>query len=218
MWSIIRPMLPMILILAVPIIPFLLFGEAMETWLKSWEEQPPPVSILFAAVVGLLSTDIFLPIPSSVVSTFAGPRLGIWGATAASWLGMSLGAIFGFALAKQFGSRFASWFSRPQDLERAQELTTRLGPAVLAIGRGVPVIAEATVLWMGLHQLSWKRFLPPVLGANLFLSFVYASLGIYAEQIAGLPLALALAIAIPVVCAFFFQHWSQPPSRGETTK
>lgn len=209
MWSLIRPMLPMIIILAVPIIPFLLFGEAMESWLQSWKENPPAPSVIFAAVVGLLSTDIFLPVPSSVVSSVAGPRLGIAAATAASWLGMSIGAIAGFALAKQFGPRFAHWFSRPEDLARAKDLADRLGPAVLAIGRGVPVVAEATVLWMGLHQLSWRRFLPPVLLANLFLSFAYAVLGTAAESFAGLPLVLALAIAVPVLFAVLFQRWSR---------
>ena len=211
MGNLIRPMLPMIIILAVPIIPFLIFGEALEIWLKGWEEDPPAPSVIFAAVVGLLSTDIFLPIPSSVVSSVAGPRLGIFAAMVASWLGMSLGAVTGFALAKNFGPRFAHWFSRPEDLAQAQVLADRLGPAVLAVGRGVPVVAEATVLWMGLHQLSWRRFLPPVLLSNLFLSLAYAVLGTAAEKIAGLPLVLALAIAVPVLFAWLFQHWSRKP-------
>src|SRR4051812_31397804 len=136
MWSLIRPMLPMIVILAVPIIPFLLFGSAMEAWLDQWKEHPPPPLWIAAAVVGLLSTDIFLPVPSSIVSSVAGPQLGIPLATAASWLGMTIGAVAGFALAKTFGQAFSRWFSRPEDLGRASDLANRFGPAVLAIGRG----------------------------------------------------------------------------------
>ncbi len=210
MWSLIRPMLPMVVILAVPIVPFVLFGSAIEAWLKPWEEHPPAPIWIAVAVVGLLSTDIFLPVPSSVVSTLAGPQLGILGGTAASWLGMTLGAVGGFALARQFGPAFARWFSRSEDLQRASDLRERFGPAILAIGRGVPVVAEATVLWMGIHQLPWRKFLPPVLLSNLVLAFAYSVLGTAADQVAGLPLMLALAIAVPVVLAYLLKWWSTP--------
>ena len=102
MRELLRPMLPMIVVLAVPIVPFLIFGqERMERALNEWREHPPPPMIVAGAVVGLLATDIFLPIPSSLVSTLAGWQLGAVGGTAASWIGMSLGAAIGFALARQ---------------------------------------------------------------------------------------------------------------------
>ena len=198
----------MIVILAVPIIPFLLFGSAMEAWLKEWEEHPPPPLVIATAVVGLLSTDIFLPVPSSVVSSVAGPQLGIPLATAASWLGMTIGAVAGFALARAFGPKFSGWFSHPDDLKRAHILAEQFGPAVLAIGRGVPVVAEATVLWMGMHGLPWRKFLWPVLLSNFVLSLIYATLGAAANEFAGLPLVIALAIAVPVLLAYLLKRWT----------
>ena len=35
MRELLRPMLPMIVVLAIPIVPFLLFGEQVEAWLRS---------------------------------------------------------------------------------------------------------------------------------------------------------------------------------------
>src|SRR5688572_5283038 len=110
-------MLLMCLILAVPIVPFLAFGGRAEEWVRAWTLDPPAAPITAAVVVGLLATDIFLPVPSSVISTAAGWRLGWLGGTAVSWAGMSAGAVIGFALARLWGYRFAAWFSRPQDLE-----------------------------------------------------------------------------------------------------
>jgi uncharacterized membrane protein YdjX (TVP38/TMEM64 family) len=208
--ELLRPMLPMIVVLAVPIVPFLIFGqEGVEAGLAHWREKPPPPAIVAGAVVGLLATDIFLPIPSSVVSTLAGWQLGAIGGAAASWVGMNLGAAIGFALARRFGQPLVAWLARADDLARTRLLAERFGPALLVLGRGVPVLAEATVLLVGMHGLSWRLFLPPVLLSNLGLALAYAVFGRIAEKHQWLPLALAVSIAIPVVLAAAFRTVSR---------
>lgn len=205
----------MIVVLAIPIVPFLLFGERVEPWLAAWRDDPPTRPVVAAAVVLLLATDVFLPIPSSVVSTLAGSQLGTWGGTVATWLGMSLGAVIGFAVARQFGPRMVGWLTRPDDLRRTATLVDRFGPLLLVFGRGVPVLAEATVLLFGMHGLSWRRFLPPVLLANLGLALAYSLFGELAERYHSLPLALAVAIALPVLMVAAFRVWTRP---AETAK
>jgi uncharacterized membrane protein YdjX (TVP38/TMEM64 family) len=200
-------MLPMIVVLAVPIVPFVIFGQArVEAELETWRRSPPPAAVVVAVVIALLATDIFLPVPSSAVSTLAGWQLGAFGGTAAAWLGMTLGAIIGFGLARQFGQPLVAWLTRRGDLERTRRLAERLGPALLVLGRGVPVLAEATVLLVGMHGMSWRRFLPPVLLSNLGLAIAYAAFGEVAARYEWLPLALAVSIALPVlmVAAFRF--------------
>jgi membrane protein DedA with SNARE-associated domain len=204
-------MLPMIVVLAVPIVPFLIFGqEGMERALEQWREHPPPPMIVATAVVGLLALDIFLPIPSSLVSTLAGWQLGAAGGTAASWVGMSLGAAIGFALARWLGQPAVMWLTRADDLARTRLLAERFGPALLVLGRGVPILAEATVLLLGMHGMSWRRFLPPVLLANLGLALAYAVFGQIAERYQWLPLALAIAIALPVLMIAAFRALARP--------
>ncbi len=208
MRDLLRPMLPMIVILAIPIVPFLLFGTQVEERVAAWKKHPPAAPAVAAVVIGLLATDIFLPIPSSVVSTLAGYQLGAMGGTAAAWAGMTLGAVIGFALARWLGPRFVAWMTRYSDLARTQALTDRFGPLILVLGRGVPVLAEATVLLMGMHRLSWRRFLPPVLLANFGLALAYAVFGEVAERNGLLPLALGVSIALPVVMVALFRTWS----------
>jgi uncharacterized membrane protein YdjX (TVP38/TMEM64 family) len=203
MWQLIRPMLPMVVILAIPIVPFLLFGEQLEASLQQWREHPPATHWVALAVIGLLASDIFLPVPSSVVCAIAGNQLGAISGTLVTWMGMNLGAILGFLLAKSCGPAVAGWFSRDSDLKRAGAMAERFGPPLLAIARGVPVLAEATVLWMGLHGLSWRAFLPPVILSNLVLALVYCLIGDYA----GLAIALAASVAIPVALAIAARRW-----------
>jgi uncharacterized membrane protein YdjX (TVP38/TMEM64 family) len=201
-------MLPMIVVLAVPIVPFLLFGQRVDAWLEHWRQQPPAWPLVAAVVIVLLATDVFLPIPSSLVSTLAGSQLGAIGGTAASWLGMSLGAILGFAVARQFGPSLVTWLTRPDDLQRTAALVRRLGPLLLVLGRGVPVLAEATVLLFGMHGLTWRRFLPPVLIANFALALAYSLFGEIAQQYDSLLMALAVAIALPVLMVAAFRAWT----------
>jgi len=201
-------MLPMIVVLAVPIVPFLLFGQRVDAWLEHWRQQPPAWPLVAAVVIVLLATDVFLPIPSSLVSTLAGSQLGAIGGTAASWVGMSSGAILGFAIARRFGPALVAWMTRADDLRRAAALIERWGPLLLVLGRGVPVLAEATVLLFGMHGLTWRRFLPPVLLANLGLALAYSLFGELAHQYHSLPLALGVAIALPVLMVVAFRAWT----------
>ncbi|MCA9120358.1 MAG: VTT domain-containing protein [Planctomycetaceae bacterium] len=197
----IRPMIVMSLILLVPIVPFLLFGANFEAWVVQWSKHPYSQPATALVIIGLLATDILLPTPSSMISTLGGWQLGIVGGTLASWIGMSLGAIIGFLLARRWGRPLALWLSSEEDLDRMHGLSQRFGPVVLVFGRGVPVLAEASVLLMGIHQLSWRRFLPAVLLSNLGIAFAYSAFGNYAEQNQWLPLALGVSIALPVLLA-----------------
>lgn len=191
----------MCVVLLVPVLPFLFFGGQVDQWLRGLADEPPAPAATFALIVALLSTDILLPIPSSVISTLSGWQLGWLLGTLATFIGMNLGAVIGFALARRYGHSFALWFSKGEDLQRMQQISEQYGPSVLVLTRALPVFAEASILIAGIHRLSWRRFLPAVLLSNLGISIAYAAFGDYAERHQWLPLALAVAIAVPVLVA-----------------
>ena len=188
-------------VLLIPIIPFLFFGQRLENWLQGMAEHPPSDLAVATWVIGLLSTDILLPIPSSVISTMSGWQLGWWRGTLATWTGMTIGAAVGFALARRWGHRIALWFSKPEDLVQARDLSNRFGPLILVITRGMPVFAEASVLMAGIHGLSWRKFFPAVVLSNLGIAVAYSVFGDYAEKNQWLPLALGIAVAVPILVA-----------------
>ncbi len=192
---------------AAPVVPFLLFGEAMEAWAREWAESEHGLAVTTFGIIALLAGDIFLPTPSSLITTLAGYQLGWFRGAIVSWVGMSLGAVIGFALARRFGRPLARWLSKDGDLEQMQALSDQTGPMLLVLTRAVPVLAEASVLLMGMHQLSWQRFLPPVLFANLVISFAYALFGEIAKQQSWFPLAVIVSIVIPVVTSIVFKRF-----------
>lgn len=197
----------MCVVLLVPVLPFLLFGDSFQGWLEHIQQDPPSPMATGALVVGLLSTDIFLPIPSSVVMTLAGGQLGRWLGTLTAWLGLSLGAAAGFALARRWGHRFARWFTKEDDLKRMASLNNRFGPLILMLTRAMPVFAEASVLIAGIHQLPWRRFLPAVLLSNLGIAIAYSVFGEYAARQNSMPLALGISILLPVLIAGIAQRF-----------
>jgi uncharacterized membrane protein YdjX (TVP38/TMEM64 family) len=86
-------------------------------------------------------------------------------------------------------------------------VSDRYGPFVLALTRAVPVFAEAGVLIVGVHHLPWRRFLPAVLLSNLGIALAYSAFGNYAEEHQWLPLALGVAIAVPILFAAAARRW-----------
>src|SRR3954454_934446 len=85
------------LMFALIIIPFLIFEkqfEALGTWLAEGHASGWASASIIAA---LLALDVFLPVPSSIVSTGAGVLLGFWRGAAVIWIGMTVGCAIGYA-------------------------------------------------------------------------------------------------------------------------
>jgi membrane protein DedA with SNARE-associated domain len=161
------------LALLAPIVPFLLFGGALESQVNQWLSPPPPDWQLALLTVALLATDILLPVPSSLIST----------------------------LAKTFGRAIAHRFCRPDDLVRLDRFGQIYGAWTVVATRALPVLAEAAVFVVGLTELSWRRFLPAMMLSNLGIALVYALLGHFARSQGALALALAASIALPLLAA-----------------
>lgn len=202
-----RPLLVITLVLAAPVVPFLLLGDRLEGWFAALFDPPPSTSVLWWMVAGVMASDVLLPVPSSMVSTFAGSQLGTVGGTSASWIGMTAGAMLAFGLARRFGRPLALRLVAAEDLVRLDRLALRLGPGLVAVTRAVPVLAEASVLLLGINQLPWRRFLPALLTSNLGIALAYAAFGELAGEHAWLPLALGISLAAPLALLAIARWW-----------
>jgi membrane protein DedA with SNARE-associated domain len=210
MKTMLRPLIPVVAVLAVPIIPFLFMGNLIEQWVSGLENS----RYLPWIVIALLSGDLILPIPSSVVTTYIGGQMDWITGTLVSWVGMSLAAVIGFTLARKYGPQFALRFSSAAQLDNAGNLAGRFGPIFLVLARGVPVVAEASILLMGIHRLSWRRFLIPVLLSNLGISLGYTLFGAVAQQHHWFPVALGVSICVPIGLTLIAQHVLQSKDKN----
>ena len=154
MRKLLRPLAILSLVLLVPALPFLGFGDRLDQMVEGWLDPPPPPSAIALMTVALLSSDILLPIPSSLVSTFAGSQLGILAATAAILAGDDAGARCWGSSWPEFGAEPWPFDSRRSTiLQRIDRLGQDYGVWMLIATRPLPLLAEAAVLLAGLSGI-----------------------------------------------------------------
>lgn len=202
----VKPLLLVALVLVLPLVLLALMGESYLPLIEQWRSTPPPSTTVFVMVTAILATDLFLPVPSGPISTLAGSQLGVVGGTLASTLGMTLGGVIAFALARLWGKPLAVRFSGPAHLATLEDAASRHGVWLVLLTRPLPVLAEAGVLLVGTLQMSWRNFLPTLLVSNALIGGTYAVLGHYASQHDWLIPALCAAIALPLAATYVVRH------------
>jgi len=186
------------LLLAFILLPFFLFGEYIETWTGAFLASASSRPLLVALVLGgLLATDIFLPVPSSVVSTAAGLLLGFAGGMLTSLFGMTISCMAGFWLGAKFGRPLASRMIGAGELRWLEEKSRRFGDWVIVVARPIPVLAEASVLFAGMSRMPVNRFVMLSTLSNLAISAVYAAIGAMSATVNSFLLAMAGSILVP---------------------
>lgn len=212
MKSAIRAALFLTVLFAIPIVPYLWLGESFEEGLLKSLREPSSSGVVIGWVIGLLAADMFLPVPSSAVITYSGGALGVLAGTVVSWIGLSIGALGGFGLARAFGETIARRFSESEDIERMSRFTQRHGATALVLTRALPILAEACVLMLGAGRLSWRQFLLPMLVSNLLLSLTYSACGAYFQGSNSFPIAVVASGAVPLIAALVIRRFWRPKS------
>lgn len=195
--------------LAIPIIPFLLWGHDLERAATAWEQTQASPWVMAIVLFLMLSLDVFLPVPSSLVNTLAGAKLGLFAGGAVCFAGLTVGAAFGFGLAKLAGPALQRRWMAEADVQNLQKFADNWGVVTLVVTRALPILAEAAVVLLGVQGLSWRKFWPPVLLSNAGISLAYAAFGQVAAQQEWLVVALAMSAGLPLLLTFWARRWLQ---------
>lgn len=204
------------ILLVVMILPFLLFAGRIETTVKYWVEKPLSPAAVWALVTGVLWADILLPTPSSIVSTFAGARLGWFQGFLASNAGMTLGAVTAFAVGRLAAAAGKSRLSQ-EELALGAAGVRRWGPWAIVISRGIPLVAEVVLLYTAAKRISFWPFFWSALLANSAISLGYAILGQWAADQEWLGVVLGASGVFPLLLGITVRRrLLAPPPQEET--
>lgn len=154
-----------------------------------------------AAVVGiaLLSADVVLPVPSSVVMFANGVLFG-WAAGALfSTLGGVSAALIGGWLGRRGEPVLARYLS-VQERERASRLISRWGSVAVIVTRPVPILAEATAIMAGASGLRWRSLAGAALLGSIPTATLYAVAGATAERWNSPLVVIGLTLAVAAAC------------------
>lgn len=183
--SVSRVLIAIILCLAVPIVPFVIIGELPgERWLSSQDDH----ALLFGLTgSGLLLSDVLLPIPSSIVGSLLGARLGMLGGFVTTFAGLTGGHVIGY------------WIGRLALKRLDADMPT--APTLLAVflSRPVPVLAEAVTFAAGATAAPFLPFLSLVVAGNVLYAAVLAGNGAALLPDGFVGVGLVLPMALPVV-------------------
>ncbi len=185
-----------LMVLALILIPFFLWDSSLSGWADQLMRSTRSRLMVSGAVAGLLAADLFLPIPSSVVSTAAGALLGFPLGVASSFAGMSFGCLLGYLAGARAG---AARFLNPNEISRLEAASKRHGDWLLILFRAVPVLAEASVLFAGLSRMPFPRFLLLTSLSNLAICSVYSATGALAAKAEMFLAAFAGSVALPAL-------------------
>jgi uncharacterized membrane protein YdjX (TVP38/TMEM64 family) len=187
-----------IVLIALVLVPFFLFEDQFNAFAAHITDSGTALWLAGASIFALLTLDVLLPVPSSIVSTAAGVLLGFWKGAAIVWAGMTFACVLGYALGTR-ASGLARRFVGDEGLNRAAALVGRYGDWALLLCRPVPVLAEASVIFAGLVHAPFRRFAWLTAGANLGIALGYAAFGAFSMRVNSFLMAFIGALIIPGV-------------------
>jgi uncharacterized membrane protein YdjX (TVP38/TMEM64 family) len=187
-----------VVLIGIVLVPFFLFETEFNAFAARMTQGGAATWVASTSIFWLLALDVFLPVPSSIVSTAAGVLLGLWRGAAIVWAGMMVACLLGYGLGAR-ASGLARRFVGDAGLERADGLVRRYGPWTIVICRPVPVLAEASVIFAGLVRAPFARFLALTALSNLGIAVGYAAFGAFSMRVDSFLVAFVGALIIPGV-------------------
>ena len=196
-----RQWILLVVLLLLPAIALPFVGEHFDFYIRqmqdsSWANDPVVVS---TSIILILASDLLLPIPSSMVNTWAGGTLGVFLGSIVCWIGMSIGAWIGYLAGWYCGNAAVKRFTSDAEQEQTNRLILRSGIWALLGLRALPVLAEASVLIVGSYRMPSRKFWMVVAPANLVIAITYSVLGYFSRENEWFVIAIYLSIAIPVI-------------------
>lgn len=163
------------------LLSFLLFEQQILFWfteLGQMNTDNPYTLLAFALILVLiLALDVLLPVPSSMVGLAAVALLGPVMGSLVIFSGLTLGCILGYLLGAGYFNLISRVWISPAEKNKASKMKSNLGATALVLLRGVPVLAETSVLAAGMQAYPLRQFLLLTMLANCGLAVAYGYIG-----------------------------------------
>lgn len=183
-------------VFAAIIIPFLLFEAEINAWADAFATASDETRLTTGFLLFLtLAGDIVLPTPSSLLNTLCGILFGLTKGFLLAFMAMNVSCLAGFWLGRCCAPA-ARRLIGEKESAALDLFFTRYGAPVLVALRTVPVLAEASVLFAGLGQLSWRRAALCLIPGNAAVAFVYAWVGAMGKSAGSMLPAFGVSLAV----------------------
>lgn len=187
-----------LLMLALIVLPFVFYEDLFDRLATELLSGQRSLEV-FLATAFLLMADVFIPVPSSAVSVSPGMLLATPLAFLACFLGLSAGALLGYGFGYYFRRmHFERWY-RDDEFRTLSMHLSRYGLFVLLICRGIPILAELSVMVAGFHRYPFRKFIGIVSLGNLVLAFLYSVIGDRVADVTSVYVLAAVFLSYPMI-------------------
>ncbi|MCV6590997.1 MAG: 3-dehydroquinate synthase [Marinobacterium sp.] len=159
-------------------------------------------------MVFLLTFDVLLPVPSSLVSVAASSLLGLFSGALVIWVGMMAGSLFGYWVGARCNRIFLYKILGEREYSRAEAMMGRFGSGMLITMRAVPILAETSVILAGMAGMQKGRFLLAVTLSNTGVACAYGYIGATAQQESSMLILIAGSVLF-AGAGFLLNTWMQ---------
>jgi uncharacterized membrane protein YdjX (TVP38/TMEM64 family) len=141
----------------------------------AWVASARPYA--WAAAIGLLVGDLFLPIPASAVVATVGVIYGtFWGGVIGA-VGSFLAGLVAYALARLAGRRAGRFLASEQEMADLQQFFDTWGVGGIVASRAMPVVPEVLTFMAGLGRMHLGRFMLALAVGAIPMGFLLAWAG-----------------------------------------
>lgn len=127
--------------------------------------------------VGLLISDLILPVPTTGIIGGTGAVLGALQGAVYGWTGLVLAGLTGYGVAKLGGARIADKLASPEEQNRYRAWFDSWGGFAVVISRMLPILPEVFSVLAGLYGMRFSRFLVALMLGSIPPAIAYAWLG-----------------------------------------
>ena len=182
--------------------PFSRYGEIALAWAG---ENTVYTSIV---VMIALAADVFLPVPNGLTNTLAGASLGWALASVVVWIGLNLGAVFGYIVGRFAARPLAQKIIGVDELKKAEDSARDIDVMGLILARPVPAFAELSTLAAGITNMPFMKFFYVMILSNIGVAIVFSGLGAAALSSGSSTLGFFGAALLPALLYFIYRKLS----------
>lgn len=166
------------LLMMIVLLPYACFGREVAAWVRDLLEPGSQGRWMVALMLmGVLASDIILPVPSTLVCAAGGLLLGPLHGALAAFVGLCLSSLIGYAIGTVLGPFTVGRYFSPVELARVERWHSTLGVWMIAVARPIPVLAEVSTVFAGMMRFGIVSFLIVITVMNGLIAGVCAWLG-----------------------------------------
>ncbi|RYD30711.1 MAG: DedA family protein [Verrucomicrobiaceae bacterium] len=148
----------------------------------------------WAAGILLLTSDLVLPVPGTVVVSALGFMYGTLLGGMIATVGLMSAGLAGFGIGRLFGEKGARRWLGDRDFEAGQKLFESGGGWAVALSRALPILPEVISCTAGLVRMPFRRFVTALACGSVPMGFLFAAIGSTGRDAPGWALVLSLVI------------------------